>query len=792
MRKRISSIFLAVAMIFCIIPLSAYADEHQHTFENKHGYDLSNLPEGYSIPCKIYESPCSSECGYSLYSWDVFGLSGQFVDKTGTSGLVVYQHYREWFEKIYGRNATAKQYQTGGGSAGTGGVGRRPSGYADDTGTPSVSPTGAYTVSAPLRLYPLSIDASSGKYAVDSPTKIDNYSFTSGNIAIVGTPSGIKVTNGGSSDANIEFGGGYRVNVSAAGYLSVASGVKAYTGMGSYRYSSDDAKELWSIEHPYRSSNKGVFGFAASKDTTYFVKFGIKGDYNDKTTSDFTSCDVSVGFNTITKTGSSNKYYLYPYWSTLWIPHNTETFLRYDSIPVSYVMNTTSINQTNNITINKNTWNGNIYQDNSTNLTYIYPQYTTVNENNETVTNISNNPIIYNNETKQYYTYDTVTNNYYYITYETPTPSPSPDPDPTPTPEPGGDTGDTTGILAVLVEIRDNMVQGFLDLKAALVQGWADLSANFTLAIENLNLNITNIFNKKFPDQSTPETARPSPSPSPSPEPVDPILPDTQNYIIPKMNSNTFADGHGTWIASGSSKYSDVFDFFHAFDRSTSDFWETNVSPSYLQIEMPDPENYYIDGYIMRISKFDNRYPKGWTLQGSDDGETWDDLDTQAGQNLSDKAEHKYTLTLRKAYKYYRLNMSNYASSMCSLSHFNLLGYDAKDVVTPTPSPSPTPDPGETPTPTPAPTDKPSGGNTNNFWNFVFPGGNDDGTENGHKGILWALISLLIAVVTFVLGLGSAYSYVFPFLPAGLVTTIHICVLVLLLFAIIKFVRSFL
>ena len=117
MRKRIFSIFLAVAMIFCIIPLSAYADEHQHTFENKHGYDFSNLPEGYSIPCKIYESPCSSECGYSLYSWDVFGLSGQFVDKTGTSGLVVYRHYREWFEKIYGRNATAKKYETGGGSA---------------------------------------------------------------------------------------------------------------------------------------------------------------------------------------------------------------------------------------------------------------------------------------------------------------------------------------------------------------------------------------------------------------------------------------------------------------------------------------------------------------------------------------------------------------------------------------------------------------------------------------------------------------------------------------------------
>ena len=92
-----------------------------------------------------------------------------------------------------------------------------------------------------------------------------------------------------------------------------------------------------------------------------------------------------------------------------------------------------------NITINNNTWNGNIYTDNSTNLTYIYPQYTTVNEKNETVTNISNTPIIYNNETKKYYTYDTVTNNYYYITYEqpvAPTPSPSPSPAPTETPSP--------------------------------------------------------------------------------------------------------------------------------------------------------------------------------------------------------------------------------------------------------------------------------------------------------------------------------------------------------------------
>jgi len=454
----------------------------------------------------------------------------------------------------------------------------------------------------------------------------------------------------------------------------------------------------------------------------------------------------------------------------------------------------TNIVKNTNITINNNTWNGNIYVDNSTNLTYIYPEYTTINENNETVTNISTNPIIYNSETKQYYTYDTVTNNYYYITYgdtpATPTPSPSPTPDPdnpsvtpTPTPTPGGDTGDATGILAVLVEIRDNMVQGFLDIKAAFVAGFAELSANFTLVIENLNVNIQNTFNKKFPDQSTPETALPSPTPSPSPAPLDPVLPETQNLIIPKMNSNTFTDEHGTWIASGSSKYSDVFDFFRAFDRST-EIWETNVSPSNLQIEIPDPENYYIDGYIMKVSKFTNRYAKEWTLQGSDDGETWNDLDTQKGQDLSDQTEHKYSLTLRKAYKYYRLNMSNYASSMCSLSHFNLLGYDAKDVVIPTPSPD-TPDT----TPTPAPTGKPDSGNTtNNFWNIIFPSFSDDGTDSGHKGIFWALVSLILAIIAFFTNMLAGYKYLFPFLPDGVVMTINACVFVLFLFVVIKFI----
>lgn len=294
---------------------------------------------------------------------------------------------------------------------------------------------------------------------------------------------------------------------------------------------------------------------------------------------------------------------------------NSSSSITFRPLKVYIIPTTETVTQQTNITINNNTWNGNIYQDNSTNLTYIYPQYTTINENNETVTNISENPIIYNNEAKQYYTYDSVTQNYYYITYNenptTPTPSPSPTPDPdnpsvtpTPTPTPGGDTGDTTGILAVLVEIRDNMIQGFLDIKAAFVAGFAELSANFTLAIENLNVNIQNIFNKKFPDQSTPETALPSPSPSPSPAP-DPGKPD-------------------------------------------------------------------------------------------------------------------------------------------------------------------------------------SGDKPNNFWTIIFPNGG--GSEDGKKGVFWALVSLILALIAFFANLAVGVGYLFPFLPDGVVMTINTCLIVIFLFTIIKFI----
>lgn len=796
MKKRLISLIVAVVMLFSMLCPAAYADDETVSFDTcthdwvtpiRSGYSVSVPGTDYSISVKTEQ--CSKCKWYKHIATLIFAeftyYSPLNVDANGLIPTELTTYWLNVWYNTFGKNATATKFTSGGGSTSGGGVGR-PKGYADDNGTPSVSSDGGiiwqptwddvldcnFNLNFDSRYYGGGTEYNlqkmkNGSYNTSTSTSIKSFVFSGTQLTVSWNYTDFSYPSNGVFSESSSVKGTFKFKTLIRGYYSRLKTPRLY----------------------FKAGNETLYYPADTKNTLYDVDSIL-------------SYPGMLGAGYFTNEVSSSHHV----WQ-FYMP-------QYKIIPFDSADKPTSFT---NITINNNTWNGNIYTDNSTNLTYIYPQYTTVNEKNETVTNISNTPIIYNNETQKYYTYDTVTNNYYYITYEqpaTPTPSPSPSPAPTETPtpspdpteepspspspaptekpggsistpetgKPGGDTGDTTGILAVLVEIRDNMIQGFLDIKAAFVAGFAELSANFTLAIENLNVNIQNVFNKKFPDQSTPETALPSPTPSPSPAPLDPILPETQNLIIPKMNSNTFADEHGTWIASGSSKYSDVFDFFRAFDRSTSEIWETNVSPSYLQIEIPDPENYYVDGYIMRISKFDNRYAKDWTLQGSDDGKTWDDLDTQNGQNLSDKAEHKYALTLRKAYKYYRLNMSNYASSMCSLSHFNLLGYDAKDVVTPTPAPTDPP----SPSPAPDPGKPDSGDKTNNFWTIIFPNGG--GSEDGKKGIFWALVSLILALIAFFANLAVGVGYLFPFLPDGVVMTINTCLIVIFLFTIIKFI----
>ena len=627
MFKRILCVFCSVVMIFSMISPAVYADDeimnHEHNWVD---VPVSLKGEVFGMEYQVSIKHCTI-CNLYDHTISLAGYSYEYFAMTAAPGVegVIQNLAIKLYCSIFGENATATKFTPGGGSTSGGGVGR-PKGYADDNGTPSISSDGG------IIWQPTWDDVLDCNFFLQFTSREYGY----------GTEYNLQEMKNGSyntstSTYNKSFvfsGTQLTVSWNYTGYSYASNGVFSTTSgdKGVFKFKTPIRGYYSRLKTPrlyFKAGNETLYYPADTKNTLYDVDSIL-------------SYPGMLGAGYFTNEVSSSHHV----WQ-FYMP-------QYKIIPFDSADKPTSFT---NITINNNTWNGNIYTDNSTNLTYIYPQYTTVNEKNETVTNISNTPIIYNNETKKYYTYDTVTNNYYYITYEqpaTPTPSPSPSPAPTETPtpspdpteepspsptpaptekpggsistpetgKPGGDTGDTTGILAVLVEIRDNMIQGFLDIKAAFVAGFAELSANFTLAIENLNVNIQNIFNKKFPDQSTPETALPSPSPSPAPT---------------------------------------------------------------------DP---------------------------------------------------------------------------------------------PSPSPAPTDPPSSSPAPDPGKPD--SGDKTNNFWTIIFPNGG--GSEDGKKGIFWALVSLILALIAFFANLAVGVGYLFPFLPDGVVMTINTCLIVIFLFTIIKFI----
>ena len=459
MKKRVFSLFLALVVTFSMVCPLVFADDsstHVHNWTSGVISEFSDTVEG--IPVSVSVKKCT-ECNFYKHTYKFFGLSFDFYSVTAYTGIVedflldVSLHIMN----SLGKNASAKKYETGGGSAGTGGVGCHPSGYQDSTGTPSINLDGVY-------IFALSHD----------------YTYARINAA--------SKTSSSTEDSKYSFPV-YR--------YCADSTLKSTFDQGTITESGDSVKYSVKFdEYKYSGYFGERFKGVAPCDGQYSLyirpKYSISGSvfsssYNDSVFRS-SSGDLGLyGLDSYYVAGSTISIYSNVSLNYIGGYYPKSVTYQFTGVPYLKCKPTAPLySKKTNITINNNTWNGNIYQDNSTNLTYIYPQYTTINESNETVTNISNNPIIYNNETKQYYTYDTVTNNYYYITYEAPTPSPSPDPDPTPTPEPGGDTGDSSGIMKILQEIKAVLVNGF---------------AGITEKLQNIGVG-----------GSTPETAKPGSS----------------------------------------------------------------------------------------------------------------------------------------------------------------------------------------------------------------------------------------------------------------------------------------
>ena len=422
MKKRLVSIILTVFLVLSMMPFAAFADD---TIVCPACGGSVTKQERRLLTAHDDFYKCD-KCGKwawvnKLGSLSLFSVGDQQILDAADSSAIINFSFNN------GKLIPAEKAPSG--------IGRKDlPGYADDKGSALVDKDGWPTATYTMLLD--GYDTSAGRDTV--------YEHSSTNKTNPG--SWYQYANGGFSGSN--------------GNVSVYC---AWEGGSPYVYASVSYYYVAPVTGYYTINFAPATYFSVTKDRTgkyvykntwsdinTFASFGI--GVQQHSSSVFRICDNTIAhtqnFSSETKYAIKGQILFCTYKSNFCLHCNSDYPYKYLSIqtsaPTLTVQDLTpnQITNNNNITINNNTWNGNIYVDNSTNLTYIYPQYTTINEKNETVTNISNTPIIYNNETKKYYTYDTITNNYYYITYEQPT-APTPSPNPKPTWKPGG--GSTRG-----------------------------------------------------------------------------------------------------------------------------------------------------------------------------------------------------------------------------------------------------------------------------------------------------------------------------------------------------------
>jgi hypothetical protein len=129
--------------------------------------------------------------------------------------------------------------------------------------------------------------------------------------------------------------------------------------------------------------------------------------------------------------------------------------------------------------------------------------------------------------------------------------------------------------------------------------------------------------------------------------------------VIPKMTSNTAPSG----VASASSTRSN-YQPYYAFDRSTGmvgsygSQWNTNYPYGWLAYQFTTKKcikSYYIVGE----TTVTGQNPKSWTFEGSNDGSTWDVLDTVSGKSKWYNGEVfiRFIQNINQYYNY-RINIS--------------------------------------------------------------------------------------------------------------------------------------
>ncbi|MFI6265605.1 ThuA domain-containing protein [Micromonospora sp. NPDC051006] len=116
----------------------------------------------------------------------------------------------------------------------------------------------------------------------------------------------------------------------------------------------------------------------------------------------------------------------------------------------------------------------------------------------------------------------------------------------------------------------------------------------------------------------------------------------------------------------------------HAIDGSTSTKWLARTTTGWLAAKLAEPV--VVSRYALTSANDSpGRDPKNWTLQGSQDGSTWTDLDTRSNETFAQRFQtNQYSFTNTTAYQHYRLNITaNSGEPLLQLAELWLIGPDA-------------------------------------------------------------------------------------------------------------------
>jgi len=118
-----------------------------------------------------------------------------------------------------------------------------------------------------------------------------------------------------------------------------------------------------------------------------------------------------------------------------------------------------------------------------------------------------------------------------------------------------------------------------------------------------------------------------------------------------------------------------------AFDNTSLTKYLTFHTSGWLQFQFPGGTQNVVEKYtITSANDAPQRDPRGWILQGSNDGITWATLDTRIGQDFPDRYQtREFTCSNNTAYEYYRLDMINNSGTILQLAEVELLGIGDSD-----------------------------------------------------------------------------------------------------------------